>query len=74
MRKVILVPASYYGMNGDWPLELLVTVTFEEYEGKTKLTLQHIGIPAGENRDLAEAGWNESFDKLAEDLAKAKSI
>ncbi len=33
-----LVPASYYGMSGDWPLELLVTVTFEEHEGKTKLT------------------------------------
>jgi uncharacterized protein YndB with AHSA1/START domain len=61
-----VVPASHYGMSGDWPLELLVTVTFEEHEGKTKLTLRHAGIPAGENSDLAEAGWNESFDKLAE--------
>jgi uncharacterized protein YndB with AHSA1/START domain len=69
-----LVPASYYGMSGDWPLELLVTVTFEEYEGKTKMTLQHVGIPAGENRDLAKAGWNESFDKLAEYLEKEKSF
>lgn len=60
------VPASYYGMSGDWPMELLVTVTFEEYEGKTKLTLRHAGIPAGENRDMAAEGWNESFDKLAE--------
>lgn len=68
-----LVPASHYGMSGDWPLELLVTVTFEEHEGKTKLTLQHIGIPAGENRDLAKAGWNESLDKLAEYLEKEKS-
>lgn len=67
-----IVPASYYEMSGDWPLELLVTVTFEEQEGKkTKLTLKHAGIPAGEDRDLTEAGWNESFDKLAEDLAKA---
>lgn len=61
-----LVPASNYGMSGDWPLELLVTVTFEEHEGKTKMTLQHVGIPAGENRYLAKAAWNESFDKLAE--------
>ncbi len=67
-----LVPASNYGMSGDWPLELLVTVTFEEHEGKTKMTLQHVGIPAGENRDLAKAGWNESFDKLAEYLAKVE--
>jgi uncharacterized protein YndB with AHSA1/START domain len=64
-----VVPASYYGMSGDWPFELLVTVTFEEHEvKKTKLTLQHFGIPAGENRDMTEAGWNESFDKLAEYL------
>ena len=66
-----VVPASHYGMSGDWSLELLVTVTFEEHEGKTKLTLRHIGIPAGEDSDLTEAGWNETFDKLAEDLAKA---
>lgn len=68
-----IVPASHYGMNGEWPLELLVTVTFEEYAGKTKLTLQHSGIPAGENRDSAEDGWNESFDKLAEYLMELKS-
>ena len=30
-----LVQASYYGMSGDWLLELLVTVNFEEHEGKT---------------------------------------
>ncbi len=64
-----LVPASHYGMGGDWPLELLVTVTFEEHEGTTKLTLRHSGIPAGENRDLCEAGWSEMFDKLDEFLA-----
>ena len=63
-----VAPATYYGMSPDFPLEMLVTVTFEEHEGKTKLTLQHVGIPAGENSDLAEAGWNESFDKLAESL------
>jgi uncharacterized protein YndB with AHSA1/START domain len=67
-----VIPASNYGMSGEWPLELLVTVTFEEYEGKTMMTLQHVGIPVGENRDLTEAGWNESFDKLAEYLEKVE--
>jgi hypothetical protein len=38
----------------------------------TKLTLQHIGIPEGENRDLAKVGWHESFDKLAEYLEMAE--
>ena len=32
---------------GDFPLEMLVTVTFEEFEGKTKMTLKHVGLPAG---------------------------
>jgi len=34
------------------------------------LTLRHLGIPDGENRDLAKAGWNESFDKLEDYLSK----
>ncbi len=65
-----LVPASYYGMSGDWPLELMMRVTFEGLDGLTKVTLHHAGIPAGENRDLAKAGWNESFDKLEDYLDK----
>lgn len=63
-----VVPASQYGMPGEWPLELLVTVTFEEVGGKTKMTLQQVGIPAGVMNELTLAGWNESFDKLAESL------
>ncbi|SNQ61714.1 SRPBCC family protein [Candidatus Methanoperedens nitratireducens] len=64
------VPASHYGMSPDWPLELLITVTFEEYDGKTKLTLKHSGIAgiSDTDRDNMQQGWNESFDKLAESL------
>ena len=64
------VPASHYGMPGDWPVELLVTLTFEEHAGQTKMTLRHEGIPAGEMKEMAGTGWNESFDKLAETLEK----
>lgn len=64
-EKGNIVPASHYGTPGDWPLELLVTVTFEDYDGKTKMTLRHDGIPAGEMRNLIADGWNESFEKLA---------
>jgi uncharacterized protein YndB with AHSA1/START domain len=67
----IVVPASHYGMVGEFPIEMLVTVTFEDQDGKTKMTLRHAGMPAGENRDGANQGWNESFDKLAEYVAKA---
>jgi uncharacterized protein YndB with AHSA1/START domain len=67
-----VVPATYYGMSADYPLEMLVTVTFEEIDRKTKLTLQHaLGpVPATE-RDLCQQGWSESLDKLAGNLAKA---
>ena len=62
------VPASHYGMSGDWPSELLVSVTFDDIGGKTKMTLQHVGLPEGQMRDLARVGWNESFDKLADSI------
>ena len=63
-----VVPATHYGMTEDFPLEMLVTVTFEEIGGKTKMTLRHEGLPAGEMSEGAGVGWNESFDKLAEAL------
>ncbi len=64
-EKGNVVPASHYGMAGEFPLELLVTITLEDAGGKTKMTLKHEGIPAGMMRELTETGWNESFDKLA---------
>jgi uncharacterized protein YndB with AHSA1/START domain len=59
-----VVAASYYGMKGYWPLEMVVIVTFEEDGGKTIMTLRHDGIPRKMKSDC-EAGWSGSFDKLA---------
>jgi uncharacterized protein YndB with AHSA1/START domain len=67
-EKGNIVPASHYGMAGDWPLELLVTVTFEEQGNKTKFTLRHAGLPAGDMLKMTKDGWNESLDKFAESL------
>ena len=67
-EKGNVVPATQYGMSADIALEMLVTVTFDEHEGKTTLALQHVGIPAGTDRDGAYVGWNQSLDKLAEAL------
>ncbi len=68
-----VVPASHYGMSGDWPLELLVTVTFEEDDGRTTMTLRSAGIPAGQMYDMSRAGWNESLDKLAKVLEEGEA-
>lgn len=62
-----VVPASHYGLEGEFPLELEVIVTLEDLGGKTKMTLRHIGHPEGIDK-MADAGWNESLDKLVETL------
>ncbi len=66
-EKGNVVPASYYGLPGDWPLELTVEIAFEARGSKTLVTLRHTGIP-DEMIEPCEEGWNESFDKLAESL------
>jgi len=67
-EKGNVVPASHYGLSPDFPLEMLVTVTLENQDGKTKITLKHTGIPTGPDSEGAQQGWNESFEKLAESL------
>lgn len=63
-EKGNVVPATYYGMGNEYPLEFKVDVTFENQGNKTKMTLKHWGYPAGEMNESAIVGWNESFDKL----------
>jgi uncharacterized protein YndB with AHSA1/START domain len=65
-----ILPAAYYGMNSDFPLEMLVTIIFEDFEGKTKMTLIHSFLPIGKTRELTAIGWDESFDKLEKELSR----
>jgi uncharacterized protein YndB with AHSA1/START domain len=67
-EKGNVVPGTYYGMSANFPLEMLITVTFEEQDGKTRMTLRHTNLPMGGEGDGAQIGWTESFDKLAESL------
>jgi uncharacterized protein YndB with AHSA1/START domain len=66
-EKGNIKPASEYGMPGNWPKELLITVYLEEADGATKLKLRHQGIP-DEMREDCIKGWNESLDKLEENI------
>jgi|GEM_PF-193751 len=59
-----------YGMSADWPTEAIITVTFTEHVGKTRLTLQHWPLKPGPERDMCQQGWNETLDKLAEYLGQ----
>jgi uncharacterized protein YndB with AHSA1/START domain len=67
-----VVSATTYGMSPDFPREMLLTVTFTELGGRTRLRLIQDGIPPGKDTDNARQGWNQSFDKLAVVLAAAK--
>jgi len=49
--------------------ETLLTVTFEEHKGKTKLTLNQAVFESVTARDLHNGGWSSSMDRLAEYLA-----
>ena len=62
-----IVPASFYNMAGEWDLELVVTVTFEEVNGKTNMTLRHAGLPVEISDDCIK-GWQSSFDKLEKNV------
>ena len=65
------VPATYYGLSPDWPLERLMTVTFEELAGATRVAVRDEGVPPGPDGDGTRRGWAEMLDGLAEYLTKA---
>jgi uncharacterized protein YndB with AHSA1/START domain len=44
--------------------ETLVTITFTEQEGKTKMTFRQTPFKSLESRDGHREGWNSSFDRL----------
>jgi uncharacterized protein YndB with AHSA1/START domain len=58
-----IVSSEVYGMRGV-PMEMLITVDLEDVNGKTRMTLRHQGLPAGEHLEGASIGWNESLDKM----------
>ena len=64
-----VVPASHYDMGSEFPLELKITVTFENVAGETLMTLRHEGFPE-DTIEMCAEGWNQSFDKLAECLKR----
>ena len=49
--------------------ETLLTVTFEEHQGKTKLTLHQAVFESVTARDEHRGGWTSSLERLAEYLA-----
>lgn len=61
-------------LDADLPQGMVITVMFEDFEGKTRLTIQIVHESADDRRKHEEmgvlAGWNSSLDCLDEHLAK----
>lgn len=51
--------------------EMMVTITLAEVGDKTEMTFHQAVFESVEDRDGHRVGWSESFDKLAEYLARA---
>jgi uncharacterized protein YndB with AHSA1/START domain len=50
--------------DGERGEENLVTVTFAEEGGKTRMTFRQVPFLSVEERDSHKGGWSEAFDKL----------
>lgn len=57
-----VVAPSTYGMGDDYPAQTEVSVILEDLGGRTKMVMTHAGVPADGG---ADAGWAQSFSKMA---------
>jgi uncharacterized protein YndB with AHSA1/START domain len=73
-ERLVFTNSAFQGEGGNSLLEVLTTVTFGEHNGKTRLTLRAVVVKSTPEVAAAlagmEEGWNQSLDRLAEDLAK----
>ena len=60
---------AWDGDDGKPENEMLITLTFIEENGKTKMTLHQTGFRSVEQRDGHNGGWNSTFDRLEELVA-----
>jgi uncharacterized protein YndB with AHSA1/START domain len=57
-----IIPAESMGMPPGHPDITEVIVELSEADGKTTMTMVHVGVPDG---SPGAGGWNQAFDKLA---------
>lgn len=64
-----VIDAVAAGMDPEWPQETVVTITFEECAGGTKITLHQTVSEALAKRTGAHPSWLQMLDRLAARLA-----
>ncbi|MBV9865288.1 MAG: SRPBCC domain-containing protein [Abitibacteriaceae bacterium] len=77
-ERIVFTSTAFEDEAGIPGLEISNTVTFDELDGKTKVTIQAIVLKASPAAagGLAgmEAGWNQSIEKLEAHLARASGV
>lgn len=58
---------------GERGQENLITITFADENGKTRMTFKQVPFRSIEERDGHEGGWSEAFDKLAAYVVTAEA-
>jgi uncharacterized protein YndB with AHSA1/START domain len=66
----LVLTHAWEDLSGKPGPETIVTITFVEEDGKTKMIFHQASFDTAEARDGHELGWNESFDMLAEHLTE----
>jgi uncharacterized protein YndB with AHSA1/START domain len=67
-ERLVFTYATRYA-DGRLDPETLVTVTFIDRGGETRLTLRHVGFPKEPLRDSHHGGWSSCLERFAAFLA-----
>jgi len=62
-EKGTVLTGSQIKVPGVWPDSVSVTVHFEDLDGKTKVSVEEVGIPFI-MKLFAKMGWDQQFDKF----------
>lgn len=65
-----LLNSEQVGVDPDWPSETVVTITFEELDGKTKVTLHQTVAESIAKRTGAHPSWLQMLDYLDQQLVR----
>ncbi len=67
----LVMSGGWLDADGKPGYQTVTTVTFEEHDGKTRLTLHNGVFESVASRDSHRGGWSSSLDRLAEYVATA---
>jgi uncharacterized protein YndB with AHSA1/START domain len=70
-REIVEPERLVFTFAWDGSSETLVTVTFEDHGGQTRLTFRQTPFDTVESRDSHQEGWSECLDRLEAYLATA---